>query len=40
MEEQKEILYTELFYGYTNGTPELRQRVADIYETNFLKKMY
>ena len=34
-EEQKEILQTELFYGYTNGTPELRQRVADIYGNQF-----
>ena len=33
-DEQKEILDTELFYGYTNGTPALRQRVADIYEKN------
>ncbi len=32
-EEQDQILETELFYGYTNGTPELRQRVADIYNT-------
>ena len=36
-EEQKEILHTELFYGYTNGTPELRQRVADIYGNQFSK---
>ena len=33
--EQKEILHTELFYGYTNGTPELRQRVAEIYGNQF-----
>ena len=37
-EEQKEILHTELFYGYTNGTPELRQRVADIYGNQFSKE--
>jgi aspartate/methionine/tyrosine aminotransferase len=30
-DEQDEILDTNLFYGYTNGTPELRQRVVDIY---------
>ena len=36
--EQKEILHTELFYGYTNGTPELRQRVADIYGNQFSKE--
>ena len=33
--EQKEILNTELFYGYTNGTPELRHRVAGIYGNQF-----
>ena len=37
-EEQKEILHTELFYGYTNGTPELRQRVAEIYGNQFSKE--
>ena len=36
--EQKEILNTELFYGYTNGTPELRHRVADIYGNQFTKE--
>ena len=36
--EQKEILHTELFYGYTNGTPELRQRVAEIYGNQFSKE--
>ena len=36
-EEQKQILNTELFYGYTNGTPELRQRVADMYGSQFSK---
>jgi len=36
-DEQKDILHTELFYGYTNGTPELRQRVADIYGNQFSK---
>jgi aspartate/methionine/tyrosine aminotransferase len=30
-DEQNELLNKELFYGYTNGTPELRKRVADIY---------
>ena len=34
-DEQEQILETELFYGYTNGTPELRQRVADIYNIDF-----
>ena len=34
-EEQKEILNTELFYGYTNGTPKLRNRVAGIYGNQF-----
>ena len=37
-EEQREILHTELFYGYTNGTPELRQRVAEIYGNQFSKE--
>ena len=37
-EEQKEILNKELFYGYTNGTPDLRQRVADIYGTQFTSR--
>ena len=36
-EEQRDILNTELFYGYTNGTPELRQRVADMYGNQFAK---
>ena len=31
-DEQNELLNKELFYGYTNGTPALRQRVADIYD--------
>ena len=30
-EEQQEILNTELFYGYTNGTPQLRRRIAEMY---------
>ena len=34
-EEQKQFLDTELFYGYTNGTPQLRKRVIEIYESNF-----
>ena len=33
-EEQNQILDKELYYGYTNGTPELRQRVLDIYDQN------
>ena len=33
-DEQDELLNTNLFYGYTNGTPELRQRVADIYNAD------
>ena len=36
--EQKEILNTELFYGYTNGTPELRNKVAGIYGNQFTKE--
>ena len=32
--EQNQILDKELYYGYTNGTPELRQRVLDIYDQN------
>ena len=34
-EEQEQILDTELFYGYTNGTPQLRKRIADIYGADF-----
>ena len=34
-DEQKELLNKNLYYGYTNGTPELRQRVADIYGDTF-----
>ena len=34
-DEQEEILNTELFYGYTNGTPKLRNRVAAIYGNQF-----
>ena len=30
-DEQTELLNKNLYYGYTNGTPEVRQRVADIY---------
>ncbi len=33
-DEQKQLLNTELFYGYTNGTPELRKRVAEMYDSN------
>jgi len=33
-EEQKQLLDTELFYGYTNGTPQLRKRVIDMYDQN------
>ena len=32
--EQNQILDKELYYGYTNGTPELRKRVLDIYDQN------
>ena len=31
IEEQKEILDLELYYGYTNGTPGLRERVSEMY---------
>ena len=34
-EEQEKLLNTELFYGYTNGTPELRKRVAEMYDPRF-----
>ena len=34
-EEQEQILDTGLFYGYTNGTPQLRKRIADIYGADF-----
>jgi len=34
-DEQRELLNKNLYYGYTNGTPELRQRVADIYGDTF-----
>lgn len=34
-DEQDEILDKELLYGYTNGTPELRKRVADMYDPDF-----
>jgi len=34
-EEQKELLNKNLYYGYTNGTPELRQKVASIYNKKF-----
>ena len=30
-EEQEQILNTELFYGYTNGTPALRNMIAKMY---------
>jgi len=33
-EEQEQVLDTELFYGYTNGTPQLRKRVIDMYDQN------
>tara|TARA_Y100001934_G_C12355563_1_gene777925 strand:+ start:685 stop:1794 length:1110 start_codon:yes stop_codon:yes gene_type:complete len=32
--EQSQILDTELLYGYTNGTPKLRNRIAEMYDTN------
>ena len=31
-DEQTQILDKELLYGYTNGTPQLRKRVIDIYD--------
>ena len=31
-DEQAQILDKELLYGYTNGTPQLRKRVIDIYD--------
>ena len=34
-EEQQEILNTELFYGYTNGTPQLRRRIAEMFGYSF-----
>ena len=34
-DEQRELLNKNLYYGYTNGTPELRQRVADMYGDTF-----
>ena len=32
--EQKEFLDLELSYGYTNGTAELRDRIAGMYSSN------
>ena len=37
-DEQDELLNTNLFYGYTNGTPQLRQRVADVYGSSITIK--
>ena len=37
-DEQDELLNTNLFYGYTNGTPQLRQRVADMYGSSITIK--
>ena len=37
-DEQRELLNKNLYYGYTNGTPELRQRVADMYGDTFTIK--
>ena len=37
-DEQDELLNTNLFYGYTNGTPQLRQRVADLYGSSITIK--
>jgi len=34
-DEQNELLNKNLYYGYTNGTPELRKRIADIYGREF-----
>ena len=36
-DEQQEILNTELFYGYTNGTPQLRRRIAEMYGDFFFR---
>ena len=30
--EQEELLCTELFYGYTTGTPELRKQITGLYD--------
>ena len=30
-DEQEELLCTELFYGYTTGTPELRKQITGLY---------
>ena len=30
-DEQQELLETELIYGYTTGTPMLREKIADLY---------
>ena len=37
-DEQDELLNTNLFYGYTTGTPQLRQRVADMYGSSITIK--
>ena len=31
LEEQEELLRTELFYGHTTGTPELRKQITGLY---------
>ena len=30
-DEQEELLHTELFYGHTTGTPELRKQITGLY---------
>ena len=32
--EMEEVLDMELFYGFTNGSPKLRQRISQIYDRN------
>ncbi|MBH10889.1 MAG: aspartate aminotransferase [Candidatus Marinimicrobia bacterium] len=34
-EEQQEILNMEQYYGYTNGSPMLRERIAEMYGQSF-----
>lgn len=34
-DEQREILNLEQFYGYTNGSPQLRLRIAEMYGHSF-----
>ena len=39
-DEQQELLETELIYGYTTGTPMLREKIADMYTTMNACKSY